>query len=157
MTTRTLLLSLVIFLVLLAGRAHSQSLEPGTFKVVSFSLDVDGVSTEPYGKIPRGFLVLTPERFIGIVTAEGRKFGTSVNEKAALWDSMIAYSGRYEIEGEKLLISVDVSYNESWNGTRIVRYWNLSSNRLTLTSPPAPWSRDPSKTVSARVVFERIE
>jgi hypothetical protein len=157
MRIRTVLLSFALLLVLIPGRAQPQSLSPGTFKVVSFALDVDGVPTEPYGKMPRGVIVLTPERFIGIVTSEGRKFGVSVAEKAALWESMIAYSGRYEIEGDKLLISVDVSYNETWNGTKITRYWNLSGNLLTLTSPPAPWSKDPSKIVSARVVFERIE
>ena len=157
MSIRTLLQSLALLLMLLPVAAHSQALVPGTFKVVSFFLDVDGVATEPYGNTPRGVVVLTPERFIGIVTAENRKFGTSISDKAALWESMISYSGRYEIDGEKLVISVDVSYNEFWNGTKIVRYWKVSGNRLTLISPPAPWSKDPSKTVSARVTFERIE
>ena len=157
MRSRTLLSWFVLLLVFVPGLAQCQDLKPGTFKVVTFFLDIDGVPTEPYGKIPKGFVVLTPERFIGIVTAEGRKFGTSVQEKATLWDTMISYSGRYQIEGDKLIISVDVSYNEFWNETKIVRYWSLSGDRLTLTSPPAPWSKDPSKTVSARVVFERIE
>jgi Lipocalin-like domain len=148
---------LIVFFVLASKSVIAQELVPGTFKVVSFVLEVDGTATEFYGNAPRGFVVLTPERFIGIVTAEGRKFGTTIDEKAVLWDSMIAYSGRYEVDGDKLIISVDVSYNERWNGTKILRYWNLSGNLLTLTSPPAPWSKDPSKTASARVVFERVE
>ena len=104
MRSRMLLLSFVLLLVFVPGLAQSQDLKPGTFKVVTFFLDVDGVPTEPYGKVPKGFVVLTPERFIGIVTAEGRKFGTSAQEKAALWDTMISYSGRYETEGDKLII-----------------------------------------------------
>ena len=148
---------IMLLLGLDATTSHAQSPPAGTFKVVAFTLEVDGAITEPYGKSPRGYVVLTPDRFIGIVTAENRKFGTSVAEKAVLWESMIAYSGKYAVDGNELHITVDVSYNEVWNGTRLVRYWELSGNQLTLTSPPAPWSRDPTKTVSAKVIFERSE
>jgi hypothetical protein len=87
---RALLFWLVLGLGLVPVAAQAQSLEPGTFKVVSFFLDLDCVPSEPYGKVPRGVLVLTAKRFIGIVTAQDRKFGTSVSDKAALWDSMIS-------------------------------------------------------------------
>jgi hypothetical protein len=150
----------VCFAVLLglgATTCYAQSLPTGTFKVVAFTLEIDGATTTPYGKSPRGVVVLTPDRFIGIVTAENRKFGTSLAEKAALWESMVAYSGKYAVGGNEIHITVDVSYNEAWNGTQLVRFWQFSGNQLTLTSPPAPWSRDPTKTVSAKVIFERSE
>jgi hypothetical protein len=38
------------------------------------------------GKSPRGYAILTPTRWMNVFTAENRKFGTSVEEKAALWD-----------------------------------------------------------------------
>jgi hypothetical protein len=70
---------------------------------------------------------------------------------------MVAYSGKYAVDGNEIHITVDVSYNEAWNGTQLVRFWQFSGTQLTLTSPPAPWSRDPTKTVSAKVIFERSE
>ena len=146
-----------VLLGLGATASYAQSLPTGTFKIVAFTLEVDGAITAPYGTSPRGYVVLTPDRFIGIVTAENRKFGTSVAEKAALWESMVAYSGKYAVDGNEIHITVDVSYNEAWNGTQLVRFWQFSGNQLTLTSPPAPWSRDPTKTVSAKVIFERSE
>jgi hypothetical protein len=57
--------------------------------------------------------VLTATRFTTVIAAENRKFGKTVEDKAALWDSLIAYSGPYRLEGDKLITSVDTSWNES--------------------------------------------
>jgi hypothetical protein len=101
--------------------------------------------------------MFTPTRVTFLITAEGRKFGRSVEERAALWDTLAAYSGSYRLDGSKFVVSVDVSANEIWNGTKQVRNWRLEGNRLTITTERAPYSRDPSKMVVIRVVSERVE
>jgi hypothetical protein len=116
-----------------------------------------GTPDERLGKAPRGYLVLTPTRAINFYTAEKRKFGTSVAEKAELFDSLVGWSGAYRVEGSKLVFSVDVSFNEIWNGKDQKRNFQLSGNRLTLTSDPQPWARDPSKTIIVRQVWEKVE
>ena len=70
------------------------------------------------GKRPKGYLVLTPEgRMIGILTSDTRKPGLGDAERAELHKSMVAYSGRYRVEGDQFITTVDVSWNEAWNGT----------------------------------------
>jgi hypothetical protein len=129
----------------------------GTYRIVSYVIEIDGQPREIFGKSPRGYVIITPTRITFVITAENRKFGTSVEEKAALWDSMISYTGPYRVEGDKLITSVDASWNENWNGTQQTRIWEAQGNRLILTSVPAPYARDPSKIIVARLVWEKLE
>jgi len=78
----------------------------GTYKLVSLVPEVDGTPFQQMGKAPHGYLVFTPTRFITFVTAENRKFGTSVAEKAALFDSLVGYAGVYRVEGDKLFLTI---------------------------------------------------
>jgi len=144
--------------VLLACPSFAQQSLVGTYKLVSFTVEVDGLPPlQTMGKSPRGFLVLTPNRWIHLLTAENRKYGPSVEEKSALWDSLSTYTGPYRLEGSKIIVSVDASWNESWNGTQVTRTWQLEGNRLSITTVPAPYPRDPSKMAVTRVVWERAE
>ena len=130
----------------------------GTYKLVSFTIEVDDQPPRDlFGKGPLGFAIMTPTRFMAILTAEGRKPGPAAAEKAGLYDSLIAVSGPYRLEGDKLIIAVDTSWNEAWNGTNQIRRWQLEGNRLTLTTERAPSPRDPSKMAFTRVVWERVE
>jgi hypothetical protein len=125
--------------------------------MVSLVVEVEGKPYETMGKAPHGYLVLTPTHFIYFFTAENRKFGTSVNEKAALLDSLVAYAGVYRVEGDKFLEIIEVSYTESDKGKTRVETMELSGNRLTLKAGPLPFPRDPSKTMIRRQVWEKIE
>ena len=48
---------------------------------------------------------------------------------------MFAYSGRYTVEGEKVVHHVDVSWNESFAGDQ-VRFVNLEGEMLTIKTAP---------------------
>jgi hypothetical protein len=149
--------TVLVLTLMTSTLALAQTSVPGTYRLVSFALEVDGQPNPTFGQAPKGYAVITATRFTTVITAESRKFGKTTEEKAALWDSLIAYSGRYRLEGDKLITSVDTSWNESWNGTQQTRIWKLEGNRLHLTTVPAPYSRDPSKTAMARLVWERAE
>lgn len=148
--------ALILLLVLASPSLGQQSLV-GTYKFVSYVVEIEGALIEPMGKAPRGYLVLTPKRAVFFYTGENRKFGTSVVEKAALFDTVTAWSGLYRVEGGKIAIAVDASWVENWNGKDQVRNWVLSGNRLTLTSDPQPYGRDPSKTAIITQVWEKVE
>ncbi len=94
--------------------------------------------------------MLTPTRLIAFITAENRKFGTSVAEKAALLDTLAGYAGVYRVEGDKLIYTPEVLWTEARASTNSVDTWQLSGNRLTLTIGPMPFPRDPSKMVIRR-------
>ncbi len=148
----------LILSYLIAAPCFGQSSIVGTYRLVSFATEVDDQPPiEMLGKAPRGSLVLTPTRWLHIITAENRKFGTSMEEKSALWDSLSTYAGPYRVDGNKLIVTVDVSWNETWNGTQVTRNWQLDGKRLSITTARAPYARDPSKMAVTRVVWEKIE
>ena len=151
------LISALILILLLASPSLAQQSLVGTYKIVSHVAELGGTPTEPYGKTPHGYLVLTPTRAIAFYTGDNRKFGTSVDDKAALLDSLTGWSGVYRVEGSKLVIRVDASWLQNWTGKDQIRNWQVSGNRLTLTSDPQPFAKDPSKTVVIRQVWEKLE
>jgi hypothetical protein len=130
----------------------------GTYRLVAFTAEIDGQpATEVFGKNPKGYIVITPKRFFALVTAENRKSGPSNSAKAALLDTLIAYSGPYRVEGNRLVTLVDISWNEGWNGTEQIRLCEHDGNRLTITSLPLPDPRNPSKTAQVHLRWEKIE
>jgi hypothetical protein len=151
-----LIFALILVLLIVTPSLGQQSLV-GTYKLVSLVAEVDGKPSWLMGKAPQGYLVLTPTHFIYFITAENRKFGTSVDDKAALLDSLIAYAGVYRVEGDKLLQTIEVSWSESEKGKTRVETLELSGNRLTLKVGPMPFPRDSSKTLIRRQVWEKIE
>jgi lipocalin-like protein len=54
-------------------------------------------------------------------------------EAEALYRSMIGYAGT--VEGNKVTYDLDVTWNESWTGTKQVRFWEVNGDRLTVTTP----------------------
>jgi len=76
-------------------------------------------------------------------------------EAAHLFNTIIAYTGRYWIEGDELHFDIDVSWNESWTGSHQVRTFELAGDTLVvkadiinpMTGKPA-WHR---------LTFERVK
>ncbi len=86
-----------------------------------------------FGSKPKGSLILTPEdRAMALTTAENRVSGDGDAERAALHKSMLAYTGRYRVEGSELVTTVDTSWNEAWNGN------HSSGIRWRLNFPDVP-------------------
>ena len=129
----------------------------GSWRMVSYQRILDnGAPQNGLGEHPKGFVILTPEgRAVLLTTADGRKPAASDADRAELWKSMVAYTGKYRIEGGDFITSVDVSWNEEWNGTEQRRHFKIEGDKLILTTSPAPSPIYPGKTYYARVVFER--
>jgi hypothetical protein len=117
--------------------------------------------TEPlWGEHPGGTLIYTAEgRMMALVLAEGRQAPADIvatdAEAAALFRTMVAYSGRYTVEAERVIHHVENSWNEKLTGTDIVRFYEIDGTRLTLTTAPAPNPRDGKMSVST-MVWERL-
>ncbi len=151
-----LIYALVLVLLISTPSLAQQSLV-GTYKLVSITVEIDGTPREGMGKAPHGYFILTTTHVMQFYTGDNRKFGTSVDDKAALFDTLVGWSGVYRVEGGKIVFAVDDSWVETWNGKDQVRNWTLSGNRLTFTSDPIPLPRDPSKTSVVRQVWEKVE
>ena len=151
-----LICALILVLLIETPSLGQQSLV-GTYKIISHEVQANGTKMQPMGEAPNGYVVMTPTRFITFMTAEKRQFGTSEADKATLLDTLTGWSGTYRVEGSKIIIRVDASWTEVWNGKDQVRNWTLSGNRLTLKGDPSPYPRDPSKTAIVQQVLEKIE
>jgi hypothetical protein len=90
-----------------------------------------------------------------VTTAEHRVGGMSDSERAALHKSMLAYSGKYRVEGADLIIRVDVSWNEEWNGTEQRRHFRIEGDKLFIESAPGRSILYPGKTDFRRIEWER--
>ena len=128
----------------------------GNWKLVSWQVMVGDEAQNPFGSHPRGYLILTREgRAVAITTADSRKAGPGDAERAALHKSMLAYTGKYRIEGDDFITTVDVSWNEAWNGTEQRRHYRIEGDRLFIESAPASSILYPGKTDFRRIVWER--
>src|SRR5215472_6460809 len=58
-------------------------------------------------------------------------------EKLRLFDSMLAYSGTYPLDDEQVIHHVDVSWNQAFTKTDLIRLYKLANGILTLTAAPA--------------------
>ena len=130
----------------------------GNWKLVTFY--TEDVQTKQrnnvYGERPSGYIGFTPAgRFFGFVTADGRKPPNSVDEQAAAFRSIIAYTGKFRVEGDKFVTKVDVAWNEAWVGTEQARFWRLEGDKLHLISAPIPNPNVPGAMVIGILVWER--
>ena len=90
-----------------------------------------------------------------IITAENRKAATSDAERLELHKTMVAYSGRYRVEGNEFVTTVDMSWNEAWNGTEQRRRWRIEDGKLFIESGPAPAPNFGNRMSIQRGVWER--
>lgn len=135
----------------------SEKLE-GIWKLQSWVVEeVDSKETKPvFGEKPNGYLILTREgRMMGLLTAQGRKPPQSETDRDAAYRSMLAYSGRYRVDGDKFITKVDVAWNEAWVGTEQSRLYDVTGTRLQVSSPPAPNPAFGGKVTRGIFTFER--
>jgi hypothetical protein len=111
------------------------------------------------GKRSSGYLIFTPEgRMMVLITGEGRKAGSTPEERAALFGSMLSYTGMYRVEGDKFTTKVDHSWNEAWNGTDQVRFYKVAGDKLDIVSAWAPAATLPERPVVRGIVsWERVK
>jgi hypothetical protein len=158
-TRRAVALISVAAGVALAPRSpHAQAAELiGVWKLVSWQVIAPHEPRRDlFGLHPKGFLVLTREgRAMALTTAEVRRPGMSDSAQAELHRSMLAYTGRYRVEGNDFVTRVDVSWNEEWNGTEQRRHFHISGDTLFIESAPAPSISFPGTTDFRRIVWVR--
>jgi len=134
-------MSLVVILLLSSTvRADDAEKILGNWRLVSFfSEDIQTKQhSNPYGEHPNGFIGFTPGRFFAFVTAEGRSAPQTPEEQAASFRTVIAYTGKWRLDGEKFITKVDAAWNPGWVGTEQVRFWRLEGGKLSITTAPFP-------------------
>ncbi|WP_101926681.1 lipocalin-like domain-containing protein [Luteimonas rhizosphaerae] len=140
-------------------RSVSSRAIEGTWRLVSYDVEVrtTGERFPPMGDRPTGYTIFTPEgRVWFMLTGDGREPGETDVELARLLETVIAYTGRYRIEGDDWITAVDVAWNPAWVGTEQRRQFRLEDDLLQVLTPwrVMPNWADKGETRSI-ITFER--
>ena len=99
----------------------------GTWRLTSFVREVvaTGERQNEFGEKPDGYISYQPDgRMFAVLVGSNRPTpaGTPTDdEKIRLFGTLIAYSGAYVVEGDKVTHKIEVSWNQSWTGGDQVR------------------------------------
>ena len=125
----------------------SKSEFAGTWRLKSYEVRwANGKVTYPFGERPEGRLTYSENGFVSVnIMATSRrnfearemKMGTP-EEKVAAAETYISYSGRYDLDGDKIKHHVEVCLFPNWVGKDQVRIFDLNGNTLALKTIPDP-------------------
>jgi hypothetical protein len=107
----------------------------GTWKLVSFQFEVEGSAERRnvFDEHPVGVIILTAEgRLLTLITASNRAPTAAASD---LFDSMMAYSGLYRLQGNRLITTVDSAWHPAWIGTEQTRSFKRDGDTLSLMAP----------------------
>jgi hypothetical protein len=126
----------------------------GLWRLVSARLEDEesGAVEDAYGPDPLGYLLLAPGgRMISFLMNEE----PTGNDPAALFGSMMAYSGRYRIEGDRWSTDVDVAWFPGWLGTQQERTFSLAGDELHVNGGPIGLPARPGRRLRTILQYRR--
>jgi len=158
------LIGVYLFLVTSTTAVAGDEQLYGTWRLVSCGRTVlgTGETMDLYGKSPQGFINYGRDgRVLVLIVSDKRPKPADLakmtdQERVELFKTTIAYGGTYSYDGKAIRHHVDISWNENWTGTDLVREVKFDGNRLILSTVPAPASQD-GKLVTAVLTWERVQ
>lgn len=138
---------------------HTQLL--GTWKMLSWTRTAikTGEVTDALGPNPIGYIAYHADGRM-MAYAQKRDRGApagemTVEHKAELFDTMLAYTASYRIDGNTVFHSVDGSWNPVWGTEPLIRPFELVGDSLVISGAPG---HDPvtGEEVLYRMEFERV-
>lgn len=136
----------------------------GSWRLLSLETrDENGIVHHPMGHEAVGELFYDPSghMFVLIMQPDRPAFkdasmrhGTDAEVRAA-FEGFLGYTGRYTVDEVRRSVThhVRVASYPNWVGTEQVRFYEISEDRLTLSSPPTPVGEH--VTVST-AIWERV-
>jgi hypothetical protein len=154
-------LLLVLALCLPAIDVYAASNSPsliGTWKLISDKqVNADGSSSDLYGASPLGQLIYDSNGHMSVhlLTRDLTKCGTQDRRKCpdsaarSAFDNYLGYWGRFKVPagGKSVVHIIEGASAPDWIGTSQERFFELSGDRLTLTTPMQQIAGVESKTV----------
>ena len=132
----------------------------GSWHLVSFETELQDSKerTQPWGADPNGVLSFGADgRMTVLVTAKAREPGNTDEKQLALFRTLMAYTGRYRIEGDRFIAKIDASWNEAWNGSEQERFFELDGDTLQVSTAWMPNPLVPGNPVGRGVLRFRRE
>jgi len=112
----------------------------GNWKLVGVVYeDSAGQRTPVLGARPTGFQIATASgHWLALVTAEGRPVPQTNAERTQALRTMISCTGRWRVEGDRVVTRVEAAWNQAWVDTDQARVFRFEGDLLHLESPPQP-------------------
>jgi lipocalin-like protein len=136
----------------------------GTWKLVSaLSTDSSGQHLEPpYGSNPLGFLTYTEDgRVTALISYGGRKplsIGAKppalLEEQAEAFKSFFAYGGRYRLNADQVIHSIEIASIQNYVNRELVRSVKFQGDQIRLITPATMVN---GKMQTIELVWERIK
>ena len=130
----------------------------GSWRLLSAKVEMmeTGETSDFFGAKPRGRAILTEDGYMmGLLTSANRSPASDQAGMAALFGSLMAYSGPYRIEKDKLITRCDLAWQPAWVGTEQVRLISFSGDQMTLTSPSQTHPSFPGREVRGVLAWRR--
>lgn len=133
----------------------------GTWRMLSWTRTAvaSGEVTHALGPDPIGYIAYHADgRMMAYVQRRERPAADkhpSAEQKAALFDSMLAYTASYKIEGDSVIHFVDGAWNPAWGQTPLIRPFKLTGDALVISGAPG---HDPvtGEEVVYRMEFRKV-
>ncbi|WP_458435979.1 lipocalin-like domain-containing protein [Methylorubrum extorquens] len=143
------------------ARAEDDTPIQGLWKLVSYEVEVrkDGEKLPVMGDHPTGYAYFTPEkRVFFVLTGEDRKPAKDDAQRAQLLETLVSYTGKFRLDGDKWIADLDVAWDPKWVGSEQTRTFTLDGERLRVLTPwrVMPNWADKGETRSI-VTFERAK
>jgi hypothetical protein len=138
----------------------------GTYRLIDATnkyLDT-GEVVKAFGEQPKGNITYGKEgRMLVLITYGGRikppdVLKTTIEERDALYRSMLAYGGTYTYTGNRIEHHVDISWDETRSGTTVIRSVTREGDRLAYVTEPFPTRNQEGlgRTVVQTLIWERV-
>ncbi|BDL38878.1 lipocalin-like domain-containing protein [Methylorubrum sp. GM97] len=143
------------------ARAEGDTPIQGLWKLVSYEVEVrkDSEKLPVMGDYPTGYAYFTPEkRVFFVLTGEDRKPAKDDAQRAQLLETLVSYTGKFRLDGDKWIADLDVAWDPKWVGSEQTRTFTLDGERLRVLTPwrVMPNWADKGETRSI-VTFERAK
>ena len=131
----------------------------GVWRLVSFREERGAVMVDFLGPNPKGYITYTPGGHMSALLAgqfrprfRGAWDAVPADVKAANFDGLVAYSGRFTAGPDRVTHHVDLCWIPNWEGRDLVRLVSFDGDdRLVLRTEPRP------DQATQEVVWERAE
>lgn len=119
------------------GEALAQRLV-GTWELVSYKVEdkATGQLVDAMGDAPRGRVVFTRDGWVAFnLEGSDRKPAKTEADRAALMHTLVAYIGRYRVEGDQWVTSVQTAWAPEWVGTEQRRTIHIEGDHADVVTP----------------------
>jgi hypothetical protein len=130
----------------------------GTWRLLAVYVIIQetGERAEIFGSDPRGCIIVAPGgRMMSLMTTGGRTRAGSEADTATLYKSMMAYTGKVSVDGEKFVTMVDMAWDPSWEGSEQTRYYTLDGDKLRIRTAPHDHPSFPGNKIVGYLDWER--